>query len=339
MKIRIIANAHADGGGEQSTAELIWMLAQDGHDVHFHPTNRIAGSFKGPSADGRYGDITYGDSFVDETIKGKCDVLVFYANDFVYRLDQYKEKWERLMDNAGRVVVVLNFTIGHSWHDWFYSRVDQFLFLNTAKMKELTDKVGFDVPCSSLAPAVNIKPFLAINPNYGELRFVRHSRYNGKYEKSDTIYILSRWMSMAPEAEFSFMATPPFLRDQVNNKSFPKARFRFYDWNNIPVHQFLSFGSCFWYRLPQKMRDQGPRVIVEAMAAGIPVIADNRDGAKDRVATGCGWLCNHNEDYILALEQILRDPEQLRIKGQKARQHARTEFDPKKWVQYIKGEL
>ncbi|MFA5192395.1 MAG: glycosyltransferase [Verrucomicrobiia bacterium] len=106
-------------------------------------------------------------------------------------------------------------------------------------------------------------------------------------------------------------------------------------WDEEAAPQFLSHGSVFWYRLPAALRDQGPRVIVEAMAAGIPCIADNRDGAKDRITPETGWLCNTAQDYISAVGEIVSNPEILRCKGQAARQRATEHFRPERWLEAL----
>jgi glycosyltransferase involved in cell wall biosynthesis len=132
---------------------------------------------------------------------------------------------------------------------------------------------------------------------------------------------------VSPSCIFSFMPAPSFL----NN--FPKVhRFKV---NEIPVTEFLQRGTCFWYRLPYDYSDQGPRVIVEAMAAGLPVIADNRWGAKDRVIPETGWLCNDGQDYINVISSLYSRV--LADKGQAAKEHARKNFDPHNWIRTIIG--
>jgi glycosyltransferase involved in cell wall biosynthesis len=89
--------------------------------------------------------------------------------------------------------------------------------------------------------------------------------------------------------------------------------------------------------LPEKYTDQGPRTIMEAMAAGLPVIAENRDGAKDRVTEECGWLVSKHEEVIDIIKSL--NPEILEKKGKAARERAKKEFRKEKWIEaIIKGE-
>ncbi len=87
--------------------------------------------------------------------------------------------------------------------------------------------------------------------------------------------------------------------------------------------------------VPEKYTDQGPRTIMEAMAAGLPVIAENRDGAKDRVTKETGWLIEKHEDTIDIINSLTS--EILKKKGQAARERAKKEFRKEKWIEEIIG--
>ena len=103
------------------------------------------------------------------------------------------------------------------------------------------------------------------------------------------------------------------------------------------IEDFLSKGNLFYYSLPENYDDQGPRVVVEAMAAGLPVICDNRSGCKDRVTDETGWLCDSKEEFVEIIKNISYD--ELKEKGKAARQRARKEFDKEKWIDVIIEDL
>jgi glycosyltransferase involved in cell wall biosynthesis len=103
--------------------------------------------------------------------------------------------------------------------------------------------------------------------------------------------------------------------------------------NEASVVDVLKRGNLFWYMLPEGYLDNGPRVIMEAMAVGLPILADNRGGAKDRVTEECGWLCNSPEDHIEIIKNI--QGKELTGKGQAAKERARSEFNPMKWIDAI----
>lgn len=328
---RMVANSFAIGGGEMSSSNLCRMAQKLGYRVVFHPTRK--------SINPKYGlseDVEIGPTIISGEPRGSSDVLVFYANDFVYKLEETREVWERLLDGANRRVAVLNFVMGCSWQPWFSERIDKFLFLNTEKEAQLINRLrekGIRIPpTSSLAPPVDLAPFLSLpEPDYEKVNFVRTGRYHGKFEKGDILEIIDSWRGLSPDSEYYFQATPPFLRELYGDD--PK--FHLHSWDEIPIPELLSKCSLFWYRLPKSMKDQGPRVIVEAMAAGLPVLAEPRDGAADRVTESTGWLESDNRGFVRVLQEITSNPGLLREKGRRARERAREEFDPWKWMVHI----
>ena len=107
--------------------------------------------------------------------------------------------------------------------------------------------------------------------------------------------------------------------------------------NQIPVPNFLSQGNCFWYSLPEGYEDQGPRVILEAAACGLSIIADNHSGPKDRVISEIGWLCDNQSDYLDVISDINKDLTILEKKGKSARIYAKENFVGEKWCDFIIG--
>jgi glycosyltransferase involved in cell wall biosynthesis len=100
------------------------------------------------------------------------------------------------------------------------------------------------------------------------------------------------------------------------------------------VAEFLGTGNLFWYSLPSNPQymDMGPRVVLEAMAAGLPILADNWGGVVDRVTEETGWLCTKNEQ-LLVIKEVTS--EILEERGRAAKQRANDEFKPEAWIQEI----
>jgi glycosyltransferase involved in cell wall biosynthesis len=73
------------------------------------------------------------------------------------------------------------------------------------------------------------------------------------------------------------------------------------------------------------------------MAAGLPVIADNRYGAKDRVTTETGWLIEGQEEIAPLIKEIALDLSVLERKGKAARERAKQEFVADRWLDAIVG--
>ena len=138
-------------------------------------------------------------------------------------------------------------------------------------------------------------------------------------------------MRIDSSVEFHYM---PARSDCMNHPQVYK-----YPKNKPPVYEFLSKGNCFWYHLPPGYQDQGPRTVIEAMAVGLPVIADNRYGAKERVTEETGWLCEDWNDYLKVIKEIVENPEIIEIKGKAARKRAIDEFVPERWIEEILGDV
>ena len=330
MKIRIVANAHAMGGGELSVLYLADMLVRRGHEVILNPTKHVNNQLTIPAG------VQLGRPYMKATM-GKVDLLLWYANDMVYKLKDKQDWWLRAFTSAKHTVAVLNFTMGEAQQEWIASRLSAVMFLNTTKEDEYCRKAtGFKGTTISLAPPVNMSDLRNVKHNYETpIRAVKHGRFNGKYDQNDMTYIMGRAWHFDSSTEFSFMAAPPWLRDIANGDP----RVHAYTWNEIPIKDLLAWGNVYWYPLPKNLRDQGPRVIVEAMAAGLDCIVDDRDGPHDRVTSETGWLCDSRDDYVNAFRSILEQPTQLVTKGHNARIRAYEEFRPERWIEFLEATV
>ena len=103
----------------------------------------------------------------------------------------------------------------------------------------------------------------------------------------------------------------------------------------VTNYEFLNGADLFWYRSADNIEEQGPREVVEAMAAGLPCVVDNRWGLPDRVSDKTGWVCRGNDQFIRVFAEICDDPEMVVAKGKSAREYAKKEFDPSRWIACI----
>ena len=165
----------------------------------------------------------------------------------------------------------------------------------------------------------------------GNLKLIRHNSQKDAKHPEYTNELISQILDEIDNSiEFYYMPPRSNTFDHPNVHKFKV--------NQIPVPQFLSQGNCFWYHLPPGYQDQGPRVIIEAMACGLPCIGDNSYGAKDRITEDTGWLCDDVSEYIEVIKEINSDLGILKEKGRNARARARDEFVPTKWADCIIGE-
>lgn len=70
-----------------------------------------------------------------------------------------------------------------------------------------------------------------------------------------------------------------------------------------------------------------PVAVIEAMAAGLPVVATNVVGNRDLVKEGeNGWLANDRDDFLARLAPLIENREERRRLGEKARTFAHAHY-------------
>ena len=226
---------------------------------------------------------------------------------------------------ADKKILMLNFKLGGAGKAEWTKHWDLYGFLCSTMRDDFLKRVP-DANCFVLPPAVDIEPFLSEGINYNRtLHLVRHSSQGDRKYSEDTNELIDSIRELSPSTIFSFMPAPSFLNGTQKVHRF--------NVNQIPVIDFLKRGTCYWYKLPDGYTDQGPRTIVEAMAIGLPVIADNRWGAKDRVTDDTGWLCDDMREYVHVVSSL--NHHILKEKGLAAKERARKEFNPNNWTEVI----
>ena len=320
--LRIVANTKYLGGAERSVIEIAKMFIAKGWRVELSPGGPISPDIQNALPP----ELT-----VSNQLTRPCDVLLLYASDMVFNFDQDRfGVFDRI--EAGRKVMALTYKIGKAGAVPWTKGWDKYLFLSSALRDGFLKKTqNPKLKTVVLAPPVDLEPFLSIEPKYdGELRIVRHSSQGDVKFPADLPEIMDQC-----KARFCFMPGPSWLDMKVNISKIP--------YQNDPksVAAFLGKGNVFWYLLPPGYTDQGPRVIVEAMAVGLPVICENRDGPADRVTTETGWKLDSHASAkgCLTAEAVelinSLTPEVIAKKGKAARERAMSEFVAERWYEQI----
>lgn len=267
---------------------------------------------------------------------GSDDHVFIYLNDYAPYFGSDQTIWRMILKDACTAQFAVNLSIGRLFsYSWLGKKTTQIFFQNREmagywnhKIKQSEFK---NCPSTVLPPPVDTSPFLDIKPRCKPPLII--SRLGMHLPMGQGAILMYKNLSkLIPDAEFWFMDTP--LEISENFASNP--RFRLLDSDEITVHEFFTYTDIYCVSVaPNWPALQGPRSLVEAMAAGKPSVSNNRTGPADRIATGIdGFLANNlieMENYVIELANNT----DLRIKiGRAAREKARN-WSPRNWVRAI----
>jgi len=317
---RMVTTCRGYGGSERSSIYIMKMFQEKGYYVDLIPTGSISGEY------GK--NIPQGVSvknWID--IITPTNILVMYCSDIIWNFDkpQYMEVMDKLQ--AKKKIMVLNYQLGGAGKVPWTFGWNKYMFLNSTHEEALIKRLP-DAKTKILPPPTNLTEFFEVQPNYNlPLRLTRVSSQGDAKHVIYTNDMIKKVWEIDPTIEFFYM--PP-RSDTMDHELIHK-----FKRNEVPIPEFLSKANCFWYHLPQGYTDGGPRVILEAFASGLPAIVDNHSGPKDRVDNETGWKCDTQEQYFEVIKEIIVNPTILKIKGQAAREKAKKEFIPERWVEEI----
>ncbi len=96
-----------------------------------------------------------------------------------------------------------------------------------------------------------------------------------------------------------------------------------------PAHEFLQELDCFFYRTAVTWLEPFGRVVLEAMACGLPVVCENRGGYTEVIDNGRdGFLFNSEAEAYQILMTLRQDPTLRQQVGLAARQKVEALFAP-----------
>lgn len=323
--VKVVSTARGWGGCARSVTTIMKFLAQAGHKVEFIPFRNKVGSREYQEFFKEHPDIIVTETY--DSLKESCDVLLMYADDYVWEFEQpgIVEVFSGL--SAQHKIMMLNYRRGKVGSIPWTRGWDKYMFLNSTQEKDLL-AVHPGVRTKVLPPCTELDEFLRVNIDYkGLLRVVRHSSQGDAKFPKDIGQSIQSIIAGRPDTRITMLPGPSFIPADNQFIKFPRT-------DDLKViASFLSLGNLFWYSLPIGYMDMGPRVILEAMAAGLPIIADNWGGAVDRVTPECGWLCDTKEQMVEIINNVTL--EELENKGKAARARAVANFIPARWIEEI----
>lgn len=323
--IKFVSTARGWGGCARSVTTIMKHLVEEGHTVEFIPFRNAVSSreFK-QCLETDLKRVKVNTSY--DAIKEPCDVLYVYADDFVWEFpsplmcDVFKDL------QATKKIMMCNYRLGDIGKTEWTRGWGKYMFLNSIHEKELLKRFP-GAKTKVLPPCTELADFFNQTPDYTEkIRIVRHNSQGDTKFSKDVQKEIDAILESRSDVEILMMPGPSFVTEKERFKKFPK--------NNPPVAEFLAKGNLFWYSLPEGYMDAGPRTVIEAMAVGLPILADNWGGVTDRITPECGWLCSSKKDFSQIIKTL--SYEELKQKGINAKERAK-QFTPEAWVKEIIG--
>lgn len=348
-EINLLASLSSKGGGEQSALKLAAILRDGGWKVNFYPWGKVHENYADEPIEPH--------NFWDMSEHMANVPLLFYAND---QIGEFCRSGEEIVAHSTSVIIGINYVNGPlpkcTWLDKT-RRLKAVVFQNTEKRDEFErDRIGFDYTRQIvLHGAIDLQKFLEVCPaqrDGKELVILKHctpdyrkyvteeSVGNGDkihlwqkhIHKETDVKFYGRLLRDTKHTRFEFMEAHKELVNAYPNEP----RMVFHKWDSMDVGEFLSRGHVYLYRTSNAWRDQYPRTVGEALAAGVPVLSEPRDGTKDRMDHGeIGFSCIDYDGFLYALRLLQRKEKFRREMGLKAKEWARKNLDPKSWLDVL----
>jgi len=352
-EINLLGNLNTKGGGEQSLLMISELLTAAGWKVHLYPWESVEELWK----DYNMEKWNFSDGSMAKNMKPGLPLL-FYGNDSIR---DFTRNAQEVVSKSCAVIIGINYVNDKLPKcDWLSAsnKVKAIIFQNEEKRDEFErDRIGFeDTKQVVLFGAIDLERFIEVCPperkKGQELVVLKHcmpdyrkyvtqeSKSGGDKKhiwqheviKEDDVKFYGRLLKDTKDIKFEFMEAHKELVNAYKNES----RMVFRKLNEIPVDDFLSKGHVYLYRTSNRWRDQYPRTVAEALAAGLPVLTEPRDGTKDRVVHGdTGFYCIDYDGFLYALKLLQRKEKYRHRMGMYAKEWAKKNLDPRKWVDII----
>lgn len=351
-ELNFIASLQSKGGGEQSACKIVELLRESGWVVHFYPWDKVHENYNGIEKEK--------ESFIADRGKSMKEglPLFFYANDQINAFCDQELSGEAVEKSSG-VVIGVNYVNGKLVRaQWLSNKLKAVIFQNTEKRDEFVNQAIIPLPqIKVLYGAINLDQFLEVTqkkrtgeeplvilkhccPDYRKYVTQESSGLGEKIhiwqknfvKEKDTKFYSRLLRDFGDKIQFEFMEAHSELVDFFKDEP----RMIFHKWDSMLVPKFLSRGHVFLYRTSNAWRDQYPRVVAEALAAGLPVLTEPRDGTADRVRYGdTGFYCVDYDAYVYALKALIRKEGYRFQMGMKAKEWSRDNLNPSKWVEVM----
>lgn len=358
-EINVLASLSSKGGGEQSACKIVELLRKSGWKVNFYPWDKVHENYNKKEFD--VSKYSFKGEMSSRMVTGVP--LLFYAND---QIGAFCREAESIVEKSSAVIVGINYINNELPKCRWLDKTDKLkavIFQNTEKKEEFEkDRIGFEnTKQVVLFGAIDLNRFIEVCPKKREkkdepLVILKHCvgdyrkyvtegsvskgskihLWQKKFFKETDVKFYSRLLKDVKNTRFEFMEAHKELIEAFKDEP----RMVFHKWNSMDVGEFLARGHIYLYRTSNLWRDQYPRVVAEALTAGLPVLSEPRDGTKDRIVHGVtGFYCCHYDEFLLNVKTLNRKTDLCYEMGNNAKQWAKKNLDPETWIEVIEGVL
>ena len=353
-EINFLASLQGPGGGEQSACMIAKILRNAGWRVNFFPWDKVHKKHEGAGV-----EKASFKSGMQESMKPGLPLL-FYGNDQVNEFCKESSRW--VVDKSSAVAIGINFVNGDLPRCGWIAKTRKLkgvITQNEEKSAEfIRDAIGFEnTKVVTLFGAISLDRFYETAPSRRgkkePLVILKHcmpdyrkyvtdqSFGNGQkihvwqrrvFKEKDVAFYKRLLDDCKFDIQFEFMEAHPELIKEFSSER----RMVFHKWDSMKVTDFLKRGHVYLYRTSNLWRDQYPRCVAEALAVGMPVLTEPRDGTMDRVIHGdTGFHCVDYDQFLEAIKKLHRKEDYRMAMGLHAKEWANKNLDPKKWVQVL----
>ena len=329
----LISTAGSYTGGERSMAILCQKLSSR-FSVHFRGINEKIHPEIEPILEKCAVDIEMGLPHAVELPEGGHALI--HCHEYAMRFKIDVDLWRRKLSKLATVQMIFNVDMAGVYHfDWLADNLTGVYFENHSPLRIWKgfsrNRALANTRCVVLPPPLDINPFLQIDiTQSAERKIIGRLAGHAPMPTGFKVFYENLFERL-PEWQFWFMTTANELREAFEGH--PRVRL-LRDDELTPV-KFLESVDFICYPLRDHWPANGPRSLVESVAAGHAVVTVDRAGPKERVQHGeSGFLANSLErmaDYVV---QLANDPGLRLTMGRRAKQLAST-YNIMDWVDEI----
>jgi glycosyltransferase involved in cell wall biosynthesis len=141
-----------------------------------------------------------------------------------------------------------------------------------------------------------------------EFRIGRHSRPSKTKFPTDlwTLFETIR----VPGLTISILGAHEQLRSEfLSGRESLRHSYELLEFNTRDCAEYLTSLNVYLYKVSTEINEACPLSVLEAMACGLPVIAEDRAGLQEIIANRrTGFLCSESAEFAAVAEELWRDP-------------------------------